>query len=223
MNLKNLRRRGSWLLQPGDRSGNLACMRFRTTAVPVALALAALLALSACGGRRLDHNLARNLIVGMHPGAQPDALRKGDVSVVDVHQSSATEAVAETRMLTAFRFEKDGGVWRVREVRFGHGQWESVENVGRALDQVKAEETRGMLDRLAQAVAKYRDANRSLPEFGDFIGLADRLSPAYLTPLIRLDAWQRPFEASMTASGDIQVRSAGADGVMGTADDLALP
>jgi len=175
----------------------------------------------ACGGRKLNSRLARNLIIGTQPGAQTDALRKSDVDVVGVQQVSSTEAVAETRMRTAFRLEKDGGVWRVREMRLGHGQWESVENIERALNRVKTEETKAMLSRLVEAVAKYEEANRRPVVFKDFIDLTDQLNPAYLTPLIRLDAWQRPFEAAMSDSGgQPRLRSAGPDGIMGTADDI---
>ncbi|MDR0842059.1 MAG: type II secretion system protein GspG [Acidobacteriota bacterium] len=188
-------------------------MRFRFLIVFLLLPLL----LSACGGRKMNGGLARNLIVG----AQSDAMRKSDVDVTSVQQVSATEAIAETRVRTAFRFEKDGSVWRIREIRLGHGQWERIENIEQALDQIKTEETGAMLDKLAAAVRKYREANQRLPSIKDFIDLTDQLTPAYLTPLVRLDAWQRPFEATSGTFGII-LRSAGPDGLAGTKDDISV-
>lgn len=176
-----------------------------------------LLLLSACGGRKINNNLARNLIIG----AESDTMHKSDVDVVNIQQTSATEVVVETRVRTAFRFEKDGNIWHVREVRRGHGQWENMENVEQALNQIKTEETATLMSRIADAIYKYRDARQTLPVFTDFIDLTDQLNPTYLTPLIRLDAWQRPFEAT-SDDAKILLRSAGPDGMTGTPDDISI-
>ena len=181
------------------------------------LMIAILLLLSACGGRKMNNNLARNLIVG----ATSDTMHKSDVDVVNIQQTSATEAVVETRVRTAFRFEKEGDIWRIREVQRGHGQWENMENFEQALNQLKTEETTTLLSRIADAIHKYRDARQTLPVFKDFIDLTDQLNPAYMTPLIRLDAWQRPFEATSDGA-KILLRSAGQDGLLGTPDDISI-
>ena len=179
--------------------------------------LTVLLLLSACGGRKMNDTLARNLIVGINS----DAVRKSDVEIVGVHQISAGEAIAETRTRVAFRFENGNDVWRVREMRIGHGQWESVDNIERALNQVRTAETKELLARIAEAIQKYRDANKRLPVFKDFVDLSDQLSPGFMTPLVRLDAWQRPLEASMSGSV-ILLGSAGPDGIAGNQDDIEL-
>jgi len=179
--------------------------------------LIVLLLLPACGGRKMNDTLARNLIVGMNG----DAMRKSDVEIVNVRQITSGEAIAETRARVAFRFENNGNVWRVREMRIGHGQWESVENIERALNQVKTEETKKLLALIADAIQKYGEANQRLPVFKDYVDLSDQLAPRFMTPLIRLDAWQRPFEASMSGS-DILLHSAGPDGIIGNQDDVIL-
>jgi len=180
------------------------------------LVFAALLLLPACGGRKMNDTLARNLIIGM---SSSGALEKSDVDIVSIRQITSSEAVAETRALVAFRFENDGKTWRVREMRIGRGQWESVENIERALNQVKTEETKELLSRIAEAIQKHRKVNQRFPIFKDFVDLSDQLSPVFLTPLVRLDAWQRPFEAAMSG-GDILLSSAGPDGIMGNHDDI---
>jgi hypothetical protein len=120
----------------------------------------------------------------------------------------------------AFRLEKVRGVWVVREVRLGHGQWEKVGNLVQALEKVKSEETSEMLSRVAEAILKYRKENGTLPVFMDYIGLSDVLSPKYMTPLIRLDAWRRPLGAERAGADSILLRSAGTDGQFGTDDDI---
>ena len=166
----------------------------------------------------MNDNLARNLIIGM---SSKDAMQKSDVEIVKLQQTTGSEAIAETRTRIAYRFENSGNVWRVRELRIGHGQWESVENIERALNQVKTEETKQLLARIAEAIQKYREANKRFPSFKDFVDLSDQLAPGFMTPLVRLDAWQRPFEASMSGS-NILLRSAGPDGIMGSQDDIEI-
>ena len=181
------------------------------------LAVFLLLLPTACGGRRMTDTLARNLIVGINS----DVIQKNDVEVVNVRQITASEAIAETRTRVAFRFENTGNVWHAREIRVGHGQWESIENIERALNQIKTEETTELLSRIAEAIQKYREANQRFPVFKDYVDLSDQIAPGFMTPLIRLDAWRRPFEATMSGS-DILLRSAGPDGIMGNQDDILL-
>ena len=175
-----------------------------------------LLLLSACGGRAMNKGMARDLIVQI-PG---EALEKKDVEIVNISQVSASEAVAETSFKTAFRLEKAHGAWVVREVRIGHGQWEKVSNLVKALESVKIVETGEMLDSTAEGIRKYQADKGSMPEFKNYIGLSDLLTPKYLTPLMRLDAWRFPFAAEMNPSGSITIRSAGPDRRYFTNDDI---
>ena len=175
-----------------------------------------LLAAGGCGRRTVNVDYAKDLIAGI----PQDALEKKDVDVVKVTQVGGSEAIAETRLKTAFRLEKVGGKWVVREVRLGHGQWEDLGNLLSALEAVKIEETRKSLDRIAEAILKYRDSKGSLPPFKDYISLSDVLSPMYLTPLIRLDSWRRPLYAEHVDANTILLRSIGPDGLFGTKDDI---
>jgi hypothetical protein len=178
--------------------------------------LIAILLLTGCGGRRLEKGTARNLIIDI----PEENLKKEDVDVVNVTQVSGSEAVVETQLNAAFRMERVRGKWIVREVRLGHGQWEKVHDLIQTLNFVKVEETREMMDTIAEAIEKYRRENGSLPVFKDYVGLSDLLSPTYMTPLIRLDAWRRPFEVEIRSSNTIVLRSAGPDGKYGTMDDI---
>lgn len=197
------------LLHPG------ACILYLASMKAHCL-LATLLLLSACGGHRMSHRLARNTIVG-----SPQAvLEKKDVEVVTIRQSSASEAIVEARLSTAFRMEKEGTHWIVREIRIGHGQWERVDNLDQTLQRIKEEDTRRMLDRIADAILRYREREGRFPVFADYVSLSDLLTPRFLTPLIRLDAWQRPLDAHTEGPKAILLRSAGPDGLADTKDDV---
>jgi hypothetical protein len=180
------------------------------------LLIAALL-LTACGGRKMNATIAADAIAGI-PGV---SWEKKDVEITNIHQSLGSEAIAETRIPAAFRLEKDRGKWVVREVRFGQGQWETLGNIERALEMVRIEGTRSLLDRIAEAIRKYHESKGRLPVFQDYISLSDLLSPVYLDPLIRLDAWRRPLEAFPQDSKGILLQSAGPDGRFGTSDDIS--
>jgi hypothetical protein len=177
--------------------------------------LISLLLTVGCGARSMNRGLARDLIIQI-PG---EMLEKEDIEVVNVTQVGGSEAIAQTNVKAAFRLEKVRGNWVVREVRLGHGQWEKVSNLVQTLEAVKTQETREMLDRIAEAIRKYQEANGALPVFSDYIGLSDLLSPRYLTPLIRLDSWRNPLGAER-APTSVVLRSAGPDGRFGTKDDI---
>lgn len=189
-------------------------MRFRRLAVWV-LGLPVVLS-PACGGRAINKSAAQRAIVASSGGA----LRPGDVDVLAAVQTGPGQVVAESDVRVAFALEKTGGEWQVREVRVGGGPWHRLADVIQALDQVKAAETRKSLLAVAAAIDKYRAERHSLPDFEDFVSLADRLSPQYLTPLVRLDAWLRPLFAFRTAPGVVRLVSAGPDGKLGTQDDI---
>jgi hypothetical protein len=173
--------------------------------------------LTACGGRAINKNLAQQLIASL----PQVALKNGDVDVESVTQMGK-EAIVETRLQTAFRFEKINGNWVAREVRVGHGQWESISDIARTLEKAKVDETRKILEKIAAAIEKYLEKNGSLPAFKDYVALSDLLAPTYLNPLIRLDAWRRPLAAGRLGPNSIRLASAGPDGKFGTGDDIVV-
>lgn len=179
--------------------------------------LAIVLLLPACGGHKINNRLARSLI----SDNSQEALHESDIEVLSVTQTSSSEAVVDAKLQTAFRLEKKGNKWIVQETRFGHGQWEKMRNLEQALTRIKIEETQIILDRISEAIIRYKRSNAKAPDFKDFISLSDLLSPQYLTPVIRLDAWRRPLEAMPSEAHAILLRSAGPDGTIGTQDDIS--
>ena len=178
--------------------------------------IAALL-LSGCGGRSINKTAARDAIIG----SQAAALATSDLEVLSVSQMGS-QAIVETDLHSAFRLEKVGSEWVVREVRVGQGQWERLDDILRALQQIKVEKTRQVLEKIASAIEAYWQKNGQLPQFSDYVGLSDALFPLYMSPMVRLDAWGDPLSATRVDLETVRLVSAGPDGKFGTADDIEL-
>jgi len=174
--------------------------------------------LNGCGGRAINKKQARDVIVQ----SPAEVLAKDDVEVLAVTQVGSGMAVVSTNLRAAFRIEKAGREWVVREVRLGNGQWEKIDAVLLALQRVKIDETKQLLERIGTAIEAYSKKNGQLPAFQDYIQLSDALHPAFLSPLVRLDAWDRPLAAIQVSPGSIRLVSAGPDGKLGTPDDIEL-
>lgn len=174
--------------------------------------------LTACGGRMLNKSMAQVLIANL-PG---EVLKQEDFVVAGVSQTNASNAVIRTQLNAAFRFHKVGGRWIPREVRLGNDQWENIDDLVRALRKVKEDRTKGYLNAISEAIEKYCRKNGVLPGFNDYASLADLLTPEYLNPLIRLDAWERQLYAVHLSDSTIRLISAGADGKLGSSDDIEI-
>ena len=190
-------------------------MRSRLFPFFAALLLPFSMFLAACGGRNISNGTVRNLIANL-----PDeAINKEDVSIESVRQNG-NNAIVQVNVRTAFRLEKVKNDWVIREIRLGDDQWQSLDELREALNRLKIEKTRKLLEQVVAALDTFAAKNAALPPFRDFISLTDALTPEYLTPLIRLDAWRRAFMANLVAGDTIQLASAGPDGKFGTGDDI---
>jgi hypothetical protein len=166
----------------------------------------------------MNKNTAQDLIVRL----SNDLLEKEDIYIENVLQTGERDAIVEARLQTAFRFEKTGGKWVIKEVRVGHDQWENLEDFLLALKEAKIAETRKLLERVALAIESYRAKNGAMPPLANFVALTDALNPDYLSPLVRLDAWRHPLILEKTGSDTVRLISAGPDGKLGTSDDIIL-
>lgn len=176
------------------------------------------LLLNGCGGRSINKKLARDVIVGSHS----NTVTEHDLQVLSVTQLGSSEAIVETELHTSFHLQKVGGQWIVREARVGQGPWQKMDDIMRTLEQAKIDETRQLFERIAAAIAAYRQKNGHLPQFTDYLGLSDAIFPLYLSPVVRLDPWNHPFTATWLDSHTILLVSAGPDAKLGTEDDIRL-
>jgi hypothetical protein len=174
--------------------------------------------LTACGGRMLNKNMAQNLVTSL-----PGDITGGQEAYVEaVNQTDSRNVVIETRLHAAFRFQKVNSKWLPREVRLGSGAWENIDNIIEALQRVKTERTQKTLTEIADAIGKYCSKNGALPPFSDYVSLSDVLVPVYITPLIRLDAWDHPLSVERLNANTIRLISAGPDGRLTSGDDIEV-
>lgn len=169
-----------------------------------------------CAGRTKATKLAMNLL----HGTSFESLSR----YIEFTSFSPTgnSAIAEGTVTTAFRFEKENGRWALKEVRLGEWQWENVQDLKEALDNIKARHTRQDMQEILHAAAKYAAQKGTYPVASDFIDLIDKLTPDYLKRVIRLDGWHNEFRMRME-NGKVMLISDGPDGMPDTPDDIRLP
>ena len=162
----------------------------------------------------LSPNEARKLIANMAGIKLPsDAVRVKEISPM------GSSAVVVAQVETAFRFVKEGGKWRVAEIRTGDRRWEDLDLLVRAVNAEKAERARAELETLATALESFR-RERGFYVVGKTEGvLVDHLNPRYLARIIRIDPWHNPYLYEGTTNA-YTLRSPGPDGKENTADDV---
>lgn len=173
--------------------------------------------LSTSAAGDLSAKEARRLIAHMAGIQLPsDAVRVKDVS------SMGNSATVTAQVETAFRFDKDSnGKWRVVEIRTGDRRWEDVDTLVKALNAEKAARARAELDSIATALDSFRRERGGYPEAKTESALIDHLNPRYLSRVIRIDPWHRPYEYEGTRTSFV-LRSLGPDEKANTADDVTV-
>jgi hypothetical protein len=184
------------------------------------LLLVGLLALSACTGARLSHDEARRKIAEIgRSNLIPDA-----IEIRRIISQTGTQAVAEATITLAFQFRRDNpdAEWRIQAVRLGDREWISLDELLAGIDEGRRRTTLAAMQKLAEAVEKYRARNGSLPNARDIVGLTDILHPQYMNELVREDGWGKPIIYEVTAQGTFRLISGGPDGRHGTPDDIVI-
>jgi hypothetical protein len=136
--------------------------------------------------------------------------------------SLGSSAVVEAQVETAFRFVRgDDGKWRVAEIRTGDNKWEDIDMIARAVNQEKTERARAELETFATALEAFRRERGFYVEAANAVALVDQLNPLYLSRVIRIDPWHRPYQYEGSRSQYI-LRSFGLDGKANTGDDIVV-
>jgi hypothetical protein len=130
--------------------------------------------------------------------------------------------VVEAEVTTAFRFVRGSdGKWRAAEIRTGDNRWEDIDMIARAVNQEKAERARAELETVATALESFRRERGFYVEGKTARSLLDQLNPLYLSRIIRVDPWQRPYQYEGSRNQYV-LRSRGLDGKANTPDDIVL-
>src|SRR5213593_4662487 len=178
------------------------------------------LVLCSCTSARLSHDEARKKIAEIgRSNLVPDA-----IEIRRIVSQSDTQAIAEATITLAFQFKRDApdSEWRIQAVRLGDRDWISLDELLAAINEGRRRETAAALDKIAVAIAKYRDSNGSIPSARDIVGLTDVLHPLYMPELIRQDAWGNPIDYEITGGSGFRLLSRGPDGLRGTGDDIIV-
>jgi len=176
--------------------------------------------LSACTGARLSHDEARKKIADIgRSNLIPDA-----IEIRRIVSQSDTQAIAEATITLAFQFKRDNpdAEWRIEAVRLGDREWISLDELLAGINEGRRRTTTAAMQKLADAVEKYRASTGTLPNASDIVGLTDILHPQYMNELVREDGWGKPILYELVGSVGFRLISNGADGRPGTADDIVI-
>ena len=151
-----------------------------------------------------------------------DAVRIKAVSSMTLPFSSKASAMVEALVAADFRFQKGSdGSWRVAAVKTGKRDWVDPEIILSAVNREKAAGARTELESIAKALEDFRGQRGFYVESKSEAVLIDFLSPRYLSRVIRLDPWRRPYLYEGTRD-HFTLSSSGPDGKANTSDDIVL-
>ncbi len=151
--------------------------------------------------------------------SQKEPLCRGAVCAKEF-SSLLSSAIVVADVVAVFRLVKGGGKWRVAEIKVGgDGRWRNIETLVAATTAARNARVREELSTIKTALDAFRRERGFYVVADDHTVVIDHLSPRYLPRVIRLDPWQRPYRYEGTREKYV-LRSDGADGVAGTADDV---
>jgi hypothetical protein len=181
---------------------------------------------SECSGERrsqLTNRRARCLLSELLAVQLPsDAIRIKDISTLSLPLSSKGSALVDALVTADFQFSKQqNGAWRVNGVRTGAHNWVDPQTLLDAVTEHKDQTARADMETLARALADFYKQRGSYVETKNHAVLVNFLSPKYLSRIIRLDPWRRPYVYEGTRD-HFTLRSLGPDGKENTADDIVV-
>lgn len=135
-------------------------------------------------------------------------------------RSIGDHAVAEIQITTGVKMIKKDGEWIIEEVRIGDRHWEKAEDLLTVVREKRTGNTLQQMDQIAKGIARYSIVQGETPQVKNFEELMNLLSPRFLERIIRTDGWANPFSYQTQGGDNYDLRSAGPDGALETADDL---
>jgi len=165
---------------------------------------------------------ARCLVASLFGIALPsDEVRIREISPFGLSLGSESSTLVEAFVRADFRLTRDAKVWRVAEFKSGNREWVNVSGLAAAIDQVKRSAATDELSTIAKALAELRRERGSFVVSDSESVLIDHLSPRYLTRVIRVDPWHRPYKYEGQPD-HYSLRSLGPDGKPNTPDDVVV-
>ena len=163
---------------------------------------------------------ARCLVANLFAVELPsDAVRIKEVTGLGL--GSEPSALAVTLVQADFRLAREAGSWRADEIHTGARGWVALGSVTTDVETQKRAMTTEQLNVIAAALDTFRRDRGSFVVSDKHSVLIDNLTPHYLSRVLRLDAWHRPFHYQGESS-HFTLRSLGPDGKENTPDDIVV-
>jgi Type II secretion system (T2SS), protein G len=150
-----------------------------------------------------------------------DQVRIKDLSSLDLPLGSESSALIESSIQVDFRLAHDTGGWRVSQFKSGNRDWTNLDAFAAALNDAKRANATADLATIANALIDFHRQRGSFVVSDKESVLIDHLSPRYLTRVIRVDPWHRPYQYD-GAQDRFSLRSLGPDGQPNTSDDIVV-
>ena len=150
-----------------------------------------------------------------------DEVRIKSLSSLDLPFGSESSALIVSLIRVDFRFSRDTAGWHVAEFKSGNRGWTNVAALPSGLNEVKRVTATSDLTAIASALIDFRRKRGVFVVSDKESVLIDHLSPQYLTRVIRLDPWHRPYQYD-GEQDRFSLRSLGPDGKPNTADDIVV-
>ena len=173
--------------------------------------------------QELTTKRARCLVAALFGVTLPsDDVRVREVSPfgLSIGSSDAT-ALIGTLVQMDFRLARDQRGWQVASIKSGNRDWVDARDMAASVDQLKRSSASADLSEIAQALDSFHRDRGSFVVSDKESVLIDHLSPRYLTRVIRVDPWHRPYQYEGQQT-QYSLRSLGPDGKPNTGDDIVV-
>ena len=171
---------------------------------------------------KLTTKLARCMVAALFGVALPsDDVRIKEISPFGLSIGKESAALVTALVRADFRLAQDSNAWRVTAFKTGTRDWFNVSDLPLAIDRVKRSAANDELSVIAKALSDYRRDRGSFVVADKESVLIDHLSPKYLTRVIRVDPWHRPYQYD-GQQDHYSLRSLGPDGNPNTPDDVVV-
>lgn len=170
----------------------------------------------------LTNKRARCLIASLLGVVLPsDDVRVKSISSFGLGIGSESAALVTALVRADFRLARGARGWQVVEFKSGARGWVRVADLPSSIDQIKRSAANDELSTIAKALAEFRRERGHFVVSDKESVLIDHLSPKYLTRVIRVDPWHRPYHYD-GQQDHYSLRSLGPDGKPNTPDDIVV-
>ncbi|HEV8427917.1 MAG TPA: type II secretion system protein GspG [Pyrinomonadaceae bacterium] len=170
----------------------------------------------------LTYKRARCLVATLFGVVLPsDDVRIKEISLFGLSIGSESAAIVTALIRVDFRLARNTSGWHVTEFKSGTRNWVNVADLPAAIDAVKRSAATDDLSMLAKALGDFRRDRGYFVVADKESVLIDHLSPHYLTRVIRVDPWHRPYQYD-GQQDRYSLRSLGPDGKANTPDDVVV-